>query len=326
MSKTILLTASYTGKPLDLVKSLVPEGFRLITLDETSQKDLEDKVSEADYILASGKLKINEGVVSRAPRLKMIQRLGVGLDSLDFSVLNKYGISVYVNSGVNSDSVAEHAIMFILSALRRLPIINLTTKRGVWKKQEQGVQTRELATQTVGIIGMGNIGRKVAKILKGFGCKTLYYDMRRLDCTTENELNVVYKDLEELYSLSDIITLHCPFVDATANMICEDSIRIMKDGVIIVNTSRGGLVNEKDLRNAIDSGKVGFAALDVFTEEPIKDFSLVACDNVICTPHIAGNTYDSFKRMMQCAFDSIYHFDQGNIEAIEEHRVYGGIK
>lgn len=321
MKKVILLTASYDGEPFEIVKGLVPDGFRLIKMATNSQDELVEKASSADYILASGKIKISKAVLNNAPKLKMIQRLGVGLDSLDFEALKNKNVPVYVNRGVNSNSVAEHALMFILASLRKLTVIDHNMKSGVWDKQEQGVTTRELATQTVGIIGSGNIGRKVAELLKPFGCKVLYYDPYRLSAETEKECNIVYMPLEDVFKHSDIITLHCPLTDETREVIREENLLIMKDEVIIVNTSRGGLINEKDLLQAIRIGKVGFAALDVYNDEPTRNNELVSNERVICTPHIAGNTYDSFRRMMQLAFRNIRLYDQGNLAEIEENKV-----
>ncbi len=319
--KTIVLSTSYAGKPKDIVGSLVPEGFQVVMLNSVSQEELECKACLADYILASGNLKINQKVLEEAGNLKMVQRAGVGLDSLDLPALKEHGIPVYVNRGVNSDSVAEHTLMFMLAALRRLPDISSNTKNGIWKKQEQGVTTRELATQTVGIVGGGNIGRTVAKLLNGFGCRILYYDVYRLPEEEEQWLHMQYSDLDDLFRQSDIITLHCPITDDTRGFICAGNIAKMKDGVILVNTSRGKLIDEEDLLDALESGKIVYACLDVYCEEPLKNFTLVQHDHVICTPHIAGNTYDSFYRMIEYAMRNIALYGQGRLAEIEEYRL-----
>ena len=317
--KTILLTASYRGRPLEIVRGLVPPGFSLVAMDTNTQKELTAKAAVADYILASGKMRIDRDVVEAAEKLRMVQRLGVGLDALDFDALAQRSIPVYVNRGVNAGSVAEHALMFMLAALRRLPEISGRTKRGIWEKQEQGVTTRTLQAQTVGIIGIGNIGKRVAGLLRGFGCRILYYDVFRLDEDSEAALGIEYMALEDLLSASDVITLHCPLTEETKGVICARNLRKMKDGVIIVNTSRGGLVKEADLLQALETGKVGYAALDVFEAEPIRDYALAAHPNVICTPHIAGNTYDAFSQMLRDAFRNIALFDQGRLTEISEH-------
>lgn len=319
--KKVLLTASYKGQPLEIVKGLVPEMFELITLDSNTHEDFVDKASDVDYILASGNIKIDRDVLDAAKGLQMVQRLGVGMDSIDLPMMQEREIPVYVNKGVNAGSVAEHAIMLILASLRRLPVINQNTKTGIWKKQEQGVLTRELSCQTVGIIGGGNIGRRVAALLRPFNCRVVYFDPFRLPKEMEDEFQMEYKELDELLASSDVITLHCPLTDTTKRIICEENLEKMKSGVIIVNTSRGGLVDETAMLDALNSGKVGFAGLDVFAEEPIKDLTLVGHEHVICTPHIAGNSYDSFVKMMECAFRNITLFDEGRKEEIEEFRV-----
>ncbi len=290
-------------------------------LDSVSQVELESKADLADYILASGNLKINRKVLEKGENLKMVQRAGVGLDSLDLPTLKEHGIPVYVNRGVNSNSVAEHTLMFMLAALRRLPAICSNTKNGIWRKQEQGVTTRELATQVVGIVGAGNIGQAVANFLNGFGCRILYYDVCRLSEEEELRLHMEYSDLDDLFRQSDVITLHCPMTDDTKGFICAENIAKMKDGVILINTSRGKLINEEDLLDALNSGKVGFAGLDVYCEEPLKNFTLVRHEHVMCTPHIAGNTYDSFYRMIEYAMRNIALYDKGRLEEIEEHRL-----
>lgn len=320
-NKTILLTVSYKGRPLEIVRSLVPEGFDLRTMSATTQEELASAASDADYILASGSLKIGRDVLAAAKQLKMVQRLGVGLDSLDREALAEYGIPVYVNRGVNAGSVAEHALMFILASLRRLTIISENTKAGIWKKQEQGVMTRELRSQTVGIIGFGNIGKRTAALLQPFGCSVFYYDMFRTGEHDEERLGVEYLPLDELFARADVLSLHCPLTDETREIICRRNLEKMKDGVIIVNTSRGGLINEDDLLYALNNGKVGYAALDVFQSEPLKNIELSGHKNVICTPHIAGNTYDSFSRMMRCAFENIRLFDEGRLSEIEDGRI-----
>lgn len=321
VNKTILLTVSYKGRPLEIVRSLVPAGFDLRTMTAASQEELASAAAGADYILASGNLKIGRDVLAAAKQLKMVQRLGVGLDSLDREALAEYGIPVYVNRGVNAGSVAEHALMFILASLRRLTIISANTKAGIWKKQEQGVTTRELRSQTVGIVGFGNIGRRVAALLQPFGCRVFYYDMFRADEGDEERLGVTYLPCEELFARADVISLHCPLTDETREIICRRNLDQMKNGVIIVNTSRGGLINEDDLLFALKNGKVGYAALDVFQSEPLKNIELADHENVICTPHIAGNTYDSFREMMRCAFENILLFDSGRRDEIEKNRM-----
>lgn len=323
MDRVILLTANYRGRPLDIVRALVPEGFTLLSMETASHEELVERAVAADYIIASGNLKIDAEVLDAASRLKMVQRLGVGLDSIDFSALGER-IPVYANAGVNAASVAEHTLMFILASLRKLTLIHANTKNGIWKKQEQGVTTRELSAQTVGIIGMGHIGQRVAALLKPFGCRVLYHSLDRLESEEEAALGLEYETFDGVLSRSDIITLHCPLTDATRGIIRKENIARMKPGVIIINTSRGKLVREEDLLRALDTGAVGFAGLDVYEEEPLKNLALVQHEHVVCTPHIAGNTYDSFVQMMKLAFRNIQMYDQGLQAEIEKYQIGEG--
>lgn len=317
--KKILLTNKYTLKPLEILTEIISPGFELIMLENITETELKDKVKDADYILASGRLKINKEVLDNAPNVKMIQRTGVGLDSLDLEVIKQRNIDVYVNRGINAISVAEHTIMLMLACLRRLLPINQNLQNGVWKKQVQGITTRELNRLTVGIIGMGQIGRRVAEILKVFGVEILYYSRRRI--CEESELNISYCDKNEIFRKSDIITLHCPDNKETHNMICKETLSMMKKSSIIINTARGGLMNEEDLLWALKNDEIAGVGIDVFEKEPTDNIELIKNDKVIATPHIGGVTYDSFYKMMKDAIRNIELYDKGRLEEIEQYRL-----
>ena len=317
MMKTILLTNHYPAAPYDIVKSELPEGFRLVMLSENTQECLEAAAPEADYILASGRVKLNQAVLDKAQKVKMIQRTGVGLDSLDLAALKARGIPLYVNAGVNAESVAEHALLLILACLRRLPEIHRNTAAGIWKKQEQGVKTRELAGRTVGLVGMGSIARALVRLLSGFGVTVLYYDPFRLSEERERALNVMYVPLDQLLHEAEIVSLHCPLTDDTRYLLGRETFAQMKDGAILVNTARGGLIDNAALAEALVSGKLSFAGLDVHSEEPIdKENPILQLSNVILTPHIGGVTYDSFRSMMHDAMRNIKLFDEGKLDEI----------
>lgn len=318
--KTILLTNKYPEGPYKIISSCVPDGFRLLMLDEVSQEDLVKKAPEADYILASGRLKIDEPVIKAATKLKMVQRTGVGLDALDLDLLRERNIPLYVNNGVNADSVAEHALLLILSCLRRLPEVLANTKGGQWIKQAQGVRTFELRGKTVGVIGLGNIGQKVAHLLNAFGAQVICHTYPDLTESQQQAWNVKQLPLDEVISQSDIITLHCPLTPDTKELICKGSIEKMKDNVVIVNTARGQLVNEADLLDALNSGKVSFVGLDVFNSEPPIDWAIIKHPHVVSTPHIGGVTYDSFHGMMHDAMANMYHFERGELETIAQNK------
>lgn len=316
----ILLTNHYEGKPAEIIKSAVPDGFELEMLESVSQQELEGKVKEADYLLVSGRLKINRTVLENAQNIKMIQRTGVGLDSIDLEYIRNHNVPFYVNKGVNAQSVAEHTILLMLASLRNLVEINENTKRGIWKKQAQGVCTHELCGKTVGLIGMGAIGRKVAGMLKAFGAEVLYNDVSKMKQEDENTLGIKFSTREEIIEKSDIISLHCPLTDDTRHMINDRTVNKMKNAVILINTARGGLIDEAALINGIKNGKIAGAGIDVYEKEPVDNSEVLNLQNVITTPHIGGVTYDSFYQMMYQAMRNIEMFDKGQLQEIEQSR------
>ena len=319
----ILHTARYTGIPWDILKNVVPDGFTVETLDELSYDCLLRQCVDADYLLVSGRLPIDEGVLSSAKQLKMIQRTGVGTEMLDIDAIKKHGIPVYVNAGVNARSVAEHTLTLMLCCLKNIPQIDRNVKQGVWKKQLTGVSCNELYGKTVGLVGMGAIGRQVATYLKVFGAKVLYTDLFRQDDNTERELALTYvPSFEQLLSQVDILSFHCPLTSENKQILNTDTIKIMKDGAMVVNTARGKLIEPKALYEALSNGKLRTAALDVHYEEPIpQDNPFAQLDNVILTPHIAGLTYEAFHAMMNDAIANIVSFEHGNIEKIEDKKL-----
>lgn len=321
--KKILHTSSYTGAPWDILRSAVPDGFFVETLNSPTRDCLIRQVADADYLLVSGRLAIDKEVLDTAPRLKMIQRTGVGTEMLDLKEIKRRGIPVYVNAGVNARSVAEHTLMLILACLRRLPVINDQVHNGVWKKQATGVTTHELYGKCVALVGMGNIGRLVASLLLAFGAKVVYSDIVRLPEDMEQRLGLTFfKDVEEMLPIADVLSLHCPLTDGNVGMIDARTIAMMKKGAIIVNTARGPLVNPDDLYDAIVSGHIRAAGLDTHFEEPIgADYRLALLENVILTPHIGGLSYESFASMIQEAMSNIVSFESGDLAKLEDKRI-----
>ena len=319
----ILHTARYTGTPWEILKSVVPDGFIVETLDELNYECLLRKCVDADYLLVSGRLPIDEGVLSAAKQLKMIQRTGVGTEMLDLETIKLHGIPVYVNKGVNARSVAEHTLTLMLCCLKNIPQIDKNVKQGSWKKQQTGVTCNELYGKTVGLVGMGTIGRQVATYLKVLGAKVLYTDVYRATQETEQQLSLTYvPSFMELLPQVDILSFHCPLTPDNKNMLNAGTIKLMKDGAMVVNTARGKLIEPKALYEALSNGILRMAALDVHYEEPIpQEYALSELDNVILTPHIAGLTYEAFHTMMHDAVENIAAFEKGEIELIKNKRL-----
>ncbi len=319
----ILHTARYTGLPLEILQNACPEGFTVKTLDEASHEQLVKEAVDADYFLVSGRLPIDQTVLDNAPHLKMIQRTGVGTEMLDTEAIRQRGVPVYVNAGVNAQSVAEHTLTLLLACLKRLPQVNRQTHEGVWKKQQTGVTTRELHGKTVALVGMGNIGRLVAQMLQPFGAKVIYTDVFRQSDEVETRLNLTYFDhFEAMLPEADILSFHCPLTKENTDMLNQKTLALMKKGAIVVNTARGKLINPDVLYEAVKSGQIWAAALDTHYEEPLKEgYKLAELENVILTPHIGGLSYEAFASMMVGAMENIEAFENGKLPEIEGKRI-----
>ena len=319
----ILHTARYMGTPWEILKSVVPDGFTVETLEELNYDCLLKQAVDADYLLVSGRLPIDVGVLSAAKHLKMIQRTGVGTEMLNMEAIKSLNIPVYVNAGVNARSVAEHTITLMFACLKRLPQINADTHNGVWKKQLQGVTTHELSGKIVALVGMGNIGRRVAAMLQPFGVKILYTDVFRQNAEVEEKLGLTYCEcFEDILPKADILSFHCPLTPENTELLNKDSLKKMKQGAIVVNTARGKLINPDDLYDVLQSGHIASAALDTHYEEPVKEgYKLAELDNAILTPHIGGLSYEAFQTMMVGAMENIQAFEEGRLEEIESKRL-----
>lgn len=317
----ILLTNKYSEKVLNVVRAELPSGFDFISLESASKEELISKAGMADYFLASGRIEIDKEVIESATKLKMIQRTGVGADTLDMESLHAKGINVYINAGVNSLSVAEHTILLMLSVLRRLPTVDASVKTGIWLKNDIGVENRSLNNKVVGLIGVGNIGKKVIKMLQPFGVEIYYYDPFRLTESEEVNLNIQYCALEDLLTKIDILSLHCPLTRETRGIIGISELSAMKTGSYIINTARGPLIDENALVSALQSGKLAGAGLDVFQKEPLKkENPLISLNNVVLTPHVGGLTLETFSKMMRDAFENIRLFEMGQFDLLEDKK------
>lgn len=319
---TILLTNKYSEKVLAVVRKELPEGFDFISLQNADKKELMRKAADADYFLASGRVSIDEEVIESATKLKMIQRTGVGTDTIDLKTLKEKNIPVYVNSGINSISVAEHTILLIFSVLRRLVRVDAGVKAGKWCKNDVGIECHSLSGKTVGIIGIGNIGKTVIKMLQPFGVTIVYYDPFRLSESEEKELNIQYCDFSALLKKVDILSLHCPLTSQTRGLMGKAEFASMRQGSFIINTARGALIDEAALIEALNSGHLRGAGLDVFSQEPInRDNPLLNLNNVILTPHVGGLTLEIFGKMIRDAFENIRLFELGRFDFIESKKL-----
>ena len=289
---------------------MLPPGFTLLPLSKPGKEAILHHAPNADYLLVGGRVKIDRDILDAATHLKMVQRTGVGLDSLDLDSLKERNIPVCVNAGVNSRSVAEHTMLLILSVLRRLPLVDQSVKSGEWKKHELGIRCNDLYGKAVGLIGLGSIGSKVAQMLQPFGVRVLYHVRTRLDIESEQKMGITHSGFEDLLERSDIVSLHCPLTPKTEGLIDAQAFSLMKKGVILINTARGGLIDEPSLLENLRTGHVRGVGFDVFAAEPIpKDSELLTYPNAVFTPHMSGLTIETFRSMMSAALENISKFE-----------------
>jgi D-3-phosphoglycerate dehydrogenase len=268
-------------------------GFEVLVEPEISMEDLKRKVAEYHVLIVRSRTKVTKDVIDAGKNLKIIARAGAGVDNIDVEYAEKKGIRVVCTPEAVATAVAELTMGLILSLARQIPTADRAMKEGRWIKKE--IVGWELQGKTIGIIGFGRIGQRVARLAKAFGMKIVVCELNRVPEHLLKELDVEIAPLEKLLKKSDIITLHVPLTQETYHMIGKKEIEQMKNGVYVVNTSRGGIIDEKALFEALKTGKIAGAALDVYEKEPPNDFSLIKLSNVICTPHIGAQTLEAQK-------------------------------
>ena len=252
--------------------------------------------SDADFlILFPGDLE--EAVLRAAERLKLVQLVSAGFDRMPLELLSELEIPLANNGGTNSIDVAEHTLALILSVYRRLTEMDRNVRNQGWKDIDSGMTTFTVHGKTVGIVGLGHIGKEVARRLVPFQANVIYFDPFPVPAAAERDLQVERVSLGELLERSDIVTLHVPLNDQTRHLIGPEALTRMKSSAILVNTCRGPVVDEDALIDALNSGKIQAAGLDVLKDEPTDPGNpILQLDNVILSPHIAGVTYDTWQR------------------------------
>src|SRR5436309_3698839 len=272
------------------VQVLKDEPGWMIVTHEQLDGNLAGALPDADALIVRSAVDVNATVLRNAGRLRVIGRAGVGVDNIDLDAATKAGIAVMNTPGANAVAVAEHTLALMLALARHLVRADSTTRAGKWEKKS--LQGTELRGKTLGIIGLGRIGLEVARRAKAFEMKIIAHDpFVAASMAREHEIQMA--ELDEVYAASDYLTLHVGLTPQTAGMINEQSLAKMKRGVRIINCARGELIDEAALAAGLAGKQVGGLALDVFPEEPPKNSPLLALENVIATPHIAGSTNEA---------------------------------
>ncbi|MFL2665009.1 MAG: 2-hydroxyacid dehydrogenase [Dehalococcoidia bacterium] len=302
MPKVLLITEGSLPL-LDLTKKLKPKNWDLFVLDQKKKLVDTKVIEEADFLLSfSGK--IEDKILKITKNIKLIQLCSAGFDGINKKITDAMNIPIANNGGANSIPVAEFAMTLILSTIRHIVDADNNTREGVWDSKLQSKSSYELYGSTVGIVGAGKIGLRVIEMLKGFNTKILYSDI--ISSKKAEELSAKKVTLEYLLKNSDIVSLHVPHDTSTDKMINNETLSMMKSNSILINTCRGGVVNEKDLYNYLVSSKIRGAGLDVFEEEPInKENPLINLNNVVLAPHFAGKSMESFPRRVNFAYDNM---------------------
>lgn len=292
------------GMDKKAVAKLLDAGFEVV--EEFYEPEvLAEKVKEFDALVVRSATKVRQPIIDAAletKRLKLVIRAGVGVDNIDVSYAMERGIEVRNTPNASSDSVAELAIAHMFALARFIHISNVTMRNGEWnKKQYKGI---ELNGKTLGLIGFGRIAKSVAKKATALGMNVIYTDMIGASEGYED----AYRTKEDLLKESDFISLHIPFIKEQGPTIGKAEFEIMKDGVFLINAARGGVVCEKSLLEALNSGKVAAAGVDVFEEEPTKNEELVNHPKVSVTPHIGASTKEAQARIGLEVLDTIFKF------------------
>lgn len=279
----------------DAMGLLEESGLFEITAEHLDKDDLIKKMEDVEFLVVRSATKVTSDILEAGKNLKVVGRAGVGLDNVDTKRAKELGIEVRNTPGANAISVAELAIGLLLSFVRYIPRGTNGIKDGKWEKK--ALKGHEVFGKTIGIIGFGAIGKEVAKRALAFGMEVVAYD----PFVESTDLNVkLVKSIDGLLPMADIVTLHLPLTPQTKHLISNEEISKMKDGAIIVNAARGGVVDEQALYDGLVSGKITGAAIDVFeTEPPVDELrrKLVGLENVICTPHIGASTYEAQTRV-----------------------------
>jgi len=298
----------------ELINKL-PDGFKLNFYSDYDETQKIDVLKDSHFILGFPRDFTVENL-KQCRNLKMVQLLSAGYDYFNVEAAAKIGVSVANNGGANSVAVAEHTVMMILPLYKKLEEYQQALRKGIWhREKEHPLDLYELKGKQIGIIGFGNIGKNLAKCLKGFQVQVKYYDAIRYN-EAEKELDVEFLELEELLKTSDIISIHVPLLKSTEKMIGANELDVMKTSAILINTARGGIVDEKALHKALTKGKIAGAGLDVFeNEHEIQignyDGPLFKLKNTVVTPHYAGHTYDTWHRRIKNGYQNIVNYTKG---------------
>ncbi len=319
--RKIVVAGIYNDKAVELFKELCPEGYGLKFVGVPEQNVLIQETKDADYLFLRGRVELSDELLKSARNLKLMQKWGAGFDQYDMKQIGSYNIPFMNCAGINAVQVSEMTVALLLALYRRIIPLNRDLSRGIWSKEVYLPQCHTICGKNIGIIGIGNIGRAVARLMRGFGAKVQYYDAHRLPPETEEREELRYVELDTLFRTSDVITLHVPLVPETKYLVNRETMAMMKKTAVIINAARGGVVNEADLYEALTEGTIAGAALDVLEQEDNPATAagnpLFSLDNTVITPHMGASTDEVLQAMVERCYENVTGVEEGRITAPE---------
>lgn len=293
------------------MRALLPPGFSLDHAQGPGEAEVMRVIADAEYAI-TGFAPVTAAVLRAAPRLRLLHKWGVGTDNFDLDAARASGVTVARTTGSNAAAVSEFTIGLIIATLRHLAWAHAELRDGRWRGDALPGECYLLSGKTVGVVGFGAIGRRVARLVQAFGCRVIYVTPRRLDPAEEAALDVVHAPLAAMLREADVVCLHCPLTEQTRGLIDRAALTAMKPSAVLINMARGGIVVEADLIWALQTGVIHGAGMDVFeTEPPSTANPLLSLPNAVVTPHIAAGTADSFVPTVGRMFDNIQRVASG---------------
>jgi D-3-phosphoglycerate dehydrogenase len=292
---------------------LVDSGCKIIRCDECTFEEVAARLPEAEAVVLRTGIKFTEELIAQGPNLKTISRTGAGVDNVDLEAATKRGIIVSSSLGANTDSVAEHALSMILALTKNLKRLDTEVRAGNFRIRYTN-PSNDMGAKTLGLLGFGRIGSRLAQMCNSlFGTQVVAFDEYLPEAVRKEYSSwVEFADLDTLIEKSDILSIHVPLTDETRDLINYERLKKMKNTAVIVNTSRGGIINEADLARALKEGELAGAGLDVFDKEPVEEGNpLLEVDNVIMTPHTAALTKECVVRMAMEGVERVVDFFDG---------------
>ena len=309
MSPKILVSCP-SAEVANIAREMAPKGFDTVVIHNDGE--VVSNLPGIEYMITYPHIPMKDEFYKAVPKLKLVQLLSAGYDNVDLGAARRAQVPLSNNGGANAISVSEHALMLMLTVYRKVIWQHGSVSGGRWRGNGPAPRMYELHDKTLGIIGFGTIGKKVARLAKPFGMHVQYFDIARLSEGEADAHGVKFRLLRELLRTSDVVSLHVPLNESTRHMIRKDELELMKPNAIIINTSRGPVIDEAALHAHLAAGKIFGAGLDVFDREPPPSNNpLFKLDNVVLTAHFAGPTWDNHVARFRNAFDNVQRVARG---------------